>query len=321
LEMKNKSYVSEFILVGFSPFLQKFLFVLFGTTYIITIAGNVVIIIVTRLDIRLKSPMYFFLVNLALIEMLYTTSIIPNTLKNLIDEEKYISYAGCFIQMFTYIAMGGSECTLLSTMAYDRYVAICHPLLYTTIMSQSLCFYMTLACWTIGFLNSLIHTVLTSMLPFCHQRLLNHYFCEVPPLLKISCKDTYINELVVFFIGGFVIVGSLALTLISYIFVIAEVLKIPGLSGKWKTFSTCSSHLTVVSIFFGTVIFTYLRPTTHSSIDHDHVISLVYGVVTPLINPIIYTFRNKEFQRAFRMILQTRHCLFDHIKPNSKTEI
>ncbi|KAG8455573.1 hypothetical protein GDO86_001679 [Hymenochirus boettgeri] len=261
------------------------------------------IILIIHLDIQLHKPMYFFLRNLSMIEMLYTTTITPNTLKNLLEKEKRISFLGCFVQMFIFISLGGSECALLGTMAYDRYVAICHPLLYPTIMNQSLCLKMTLMCWTIGFGNSLVHTVLTATLPFCHKRLINQYFCDVPPLLKISCKDTFINELVEFLVGGCVIVGSLILTLLSYTFVIAEVLKIPTASGKKKAFSTCTSHLIVVCIFFGSVIFTYLRPSSHSFYNYNQVISLAYGLVTPLLNPIIYSFRNKDFLRALHAIL------------------
>ncbi|XP_068105747.1 olfactory receptor 5V1-like [Hyperolius riggenbachi] len=270
-----------------------------------TITGNVLVILLITLDHQLHTPMYFFLLNLALIEILYTTDIIPNTLKNLLNENKVISFVGCFTQMFLFVTLGGSECILLGIMAYDRYVAICHPLLYTVIMKKSFCLCLALVCWAIGFFDSVIHTVLTATLPYCQQRLVRHYFCDIPPLLKISCKDTYINELVVFLVGGSVIVGSLLLTLISYIFVIGEIYRIPSTSGKKKAFSTCTSHLTVVSIFFGTVILTYLRPASQSY-NYDQIMSLVYVVVTPLINPLIYSFRNKDVQKALKKVLKDR---------------
>ncbi|XP_073463434.1 olfactory receptor 5V1-like [Aquarana catesbeiana] len=269
-----------------------------------TIAANSMVIFVVCFNSHLHTPMYFFLVNLAIIELLYTTVITPNALIDLLNENQQISFVGCFVQMFTFITLGGSECILLGIMAYDRYVAICQPLLYTAIMKKSLCIYMTITCWTIGFINSVVNTVLTAILPYCHDRLIRHYFCEIPPLLKISCKNTYSNELVVFLLGGSVIVGSLLLTLISYIFVIRAVIKIPSASGKRKTFSTCTSHLLVVSIFFGTVILTYLRPSSQSFSNKDHIISISYALVTPLINPLLYTIRNKDVQRALWRILQ-----------------
>ncbi|XP_063312552.1 olfactory receptor 5AP2-like [Pelobates fuscus] len=303
-ENENITLVSGFILLGIetSPALQTLLFVLFAIIYILTVVGNFTVLVIICLDSRLHTPMYFFLVNLALIEILYTTAITPNNLKNILNEDKTISFVGCFVQMFTFVTLGGSECVLLGVMAYDRYVAICHPLLYNTIMNQFVCVLLTLTSWTIGFLDSVVQTTLTALLPFCHSHLIKHYFCEIPPLLKISCKDTHINELVVFFLGGCVIVSSLLLTLISYVCVIAAVLQIPSQKGKRKAFSTCSSHLIVVIIFFGTVVFTYLRPASHSLYGQDHVISLVYGVVTPLLNPIIYCLRNKDFQKAVEKV-------------------
>ncbi|KAM4707043.1 olfactory receptor 2G3-like [Discoglossus pictus] len=266
--------------------------------------GNLMVIVIIRLDSRLYTPMYFFLQNLALIEILYTSAVTPNTLKNLLDKNKTISFAGCLIQMFIFISLGGSECLLLGTMAYDRYVAICHPLLYTTIMNPYLCLRLAMICWFAGLGNALLHTTLTSQLPFCHNFHINHYFCEIPSILKISCQDTRINEMLIFIFGGSITVSSLILTLVSYACIVATVLRISGKTVKYKTFSTCTSHLMVVSIFFGTVIFIYLRPVTQSSTDQDRVVSLAYGVLTPLFNPIIYSFRNQEFQLAFQKVLQ-----------------
>ncbi|XP_073463535.1 olfactory receptor 5V1-like [Aquarana catesbeiana] len=275
-----------------------------------TIAANSMVITVIIFDSHLHTPMYFFLVNLAIIELLYTTAITPNTLGNLLNEDKRISFIGCFAQMFTFLILGGSECILLGIMAYDRYVAICQPLLYTAIMNRSVCFYMIIICWTIGFITSAVNTVLTAQLPYCHDRLIRHYFCEVPPLLKMSCKNTYINQLMVFFFGGSVLVGSFILTVISYIFVIRAVIKIPGTSGKKKTFSTCTSHLLVVSIFFGTGILTYLRPSSQS-FPNDHIFSVVYAVMTPLINPLVYSFRNKDVQRSlYKIVICPYHLLW-----------
>lgn len=302
----NATLADGFIFLGLvtTSVLERWLFAFIAFLYIMTVTGNSLVITLVSLDYHLQTPMYFFLLNLAVIELLYTTVITPNTLRNLLDEEKAISFTGCFIQMFAFVTLGGSECVLLGIMAYDRYVAICQPLLYTIIMHKSLCLCLVFICWVIGFINSLVNTVLTAILPYCHDRLIRHYFCEIPPLLKISCKDTHINELVVFLVGGCVIVGPFLLTLTSYTLVIRAVIKIPTVSGKRKAFSTCTSHLLVVSIFFGTVILTYLHPYSWSFYNHDHIISLVYAVVTPLINPLIYSFRNKDVQSALQRVLR-----------------
>ncbi|OCU01565.1 hypothetical protein XELAEV_18007356mg [Xenopus laevis] len=303
---ENATIVNGFILLGLGagPALQKLIFVLFSVAYIATVLGNFMVIFVICQDFRLQSPMYFFLVNLAVLEILYTTTVIPFTLRMLLAKNKKISFAGCFTQMFIFISLGGSECVLLGTMAYDRYVAICHPLRYVTIMKLSVCYCLAMICWSTGFLNSLVHTVLTVMLPFCHDRRIKHYFCEIPCILKLSCKDTKLNEMLIFFMGGSMTVGSLILTLVSYACIVVAVLKIPSITGRHKTFSTCASHLVVVSIFFGTVIFIYILPNSQSFSDQNQVISVVYSVLTPLFNPIIYSLRNQEFQRALVRALQ-----------------
>ncbi|KAG8455572.1 hypothetical protein GDO86_001678, partial [Hymenochirus boettgeri] len=301
----NVTLADGFILLvlGTTPATQNLLFVLFLAAYIATIFGNVLVLTVIYLDLHLYKPMYFFLSNLAVLEILYTTTIIPNTLSMFFHKDKSISFVGCFTQMFIFISLGGSECVLLGTMAYDRYVAICHPLQYITIMNQSFCFSLVVTCWSIGFLNSLVHTILTVMLPFCHSHNIDHYFCEIPCILKLSCKDTTLNNMLIFFMGGSMTVGSLILTLVSYACIVAAVMKIPSITGRYKTFSTCASHLVVVSIFFGTVIFIYIRPTSESSSDQTQLISVIYGVFTPLFNPLIYSFRNQEFQRALLKVL------------------
>ncbi|XP_053304055.1 olfactory receptor 8I2-like [Spea bombifrons] len=241
LQTVNITEEARFILLGLTttPVLQELLFVLFAAAYVSTMAGNLMVIVVIRLDSRLHTPMYFFLANLALIEIFYTTTVIPNTLNIFVNEDKSISFVGCFIQMFIFITLGGSECVLLGTMAYDRYVAICRPLLYTAIMDRSFSLQLALTCWILGFLNSLLHTILAVRLPFCHDRHIKH----------------------------------------------------------------CVSHLMVVSIFFGTVISIYIRPTSQTSSDQNRIISVVYGVFTPLFNPLIYSFRNQDFQKAFLKVL------------------
>ncbi|XP_077317257.1 olfactory receptor 5V1-like [Lithobates pipiens] len=303
---KNVTLVDGFLFQGLVsiPAYQPWVFMIISLAYIMTVAANSMVISVVCFDSHLHTPMYFFLVNLSIIELLCTTAITPNTLNNMLKEAKGISFVGCFVQMFTFIISGGSECILLGMMAYDRYVAICQPLLYTVIMNKSLCIYMAITCWTVGLITALVNTALTAALPYCRDHLIRHYFCEIPPLLKLSCKSTYMNELVVFLFGASVILVSLLLTLISYIFVIRAVIKIPSASGKKKAFSTCTSHLLVVSLFYGTAILTYLRPSSQSFYNKDHIFSLAYAVVTPLINPLLYSFRNKDVQRALWKILR-----------------
>uniref|UniRef100_A0A8C5WHV2 Olfactory receptor n=1 Tax=Leptobrachium leishanense TaxID=445787 RepID=A0A8C5WHV2_9ANUR len=296
----NGTFMNGFLLLGINaaPLIQKLFFAMSLFLYILTVLGNTIIIFIIRLDSRLHSPMYFFLVNLSFIDILYTTTIIPNSLKNFIWEDKSISFFGCFVQLFFFVGLGSSECVLLSAMGYDRYVAICHPLSYSRRMSQSVCLQVILFSWTFGFLNSLVHTVCTASLPFCKERTINHFFCDIPPLMKLSCRDTKPNELVSLFVGGAIIVGSLVLIIISYICIIKAVLSISKTNARHKTFSTCGSHLTVVSIFFGTVIITYLLPPSTTSSKQNQFLSMIYGIVTPLINPIIYSFRNKDFQKG-----------------------
>nr|DBA22719.1 TPA: hypothetical protein GDO54_013729 [Pyxicephalus adspersus] len=286
----NFTLVDGFFFQGLvtKPEYKMWVFLTITFAYIMTVATNSMVIGVVCFDSRLHTPMYFLLVNLAIIKLLKT---------------KTNSFVGCFVQMFTFITLGGSECILLGVMAYDRYVAICQPLLYTTIMNKSLCIYMTISCWTIGLITAIVNTALTATLPYCHDRLIRHYFCEIPPLLKISCKNTYINELVVFLNGGSVILGSLPLTLISYTFVIQAVIKVPSASGKEKAFSMCSSHL-LVSIY-----------------NKDHIFSLAYAVVTPFINPLLYSFRNKDVQRALWKIFHQWRCLSYFIQPHQCTII
>ncbi|XP_053304078.1 olfactory receptor 6N2-like [Spea bombifrons] len=224
-----------------------------------TTFGNLMVIVIIRLDPRLHIPMYFFLVNLSFIEMLYTTTIIPNSLKNFLYEDKHISYEGCFTQMFFFIGSGSSECALLSAMAYDRYIAICLPLVYSNYMNHSSCVKLVLVSWTIGFLNSLVHTVYTATLPFCKDNRISHFFCDIPPLLTLSCKDTRPNKLVSVLVGGTLIVGSLIFICISYFCIVRAILKISRSNARYKTFSTCVCHLTVVVIFFALGTKTFRR--------------------------------------------------------------
>ncbi|XP_066461039.1 olfactory receptor 5AP2-like [Eleutherodactylus coqui] len=281
------------------------LFVMFSAIYALTITGNLTIIAIIKQEFQLHKPMYFFLANLSFLEIFYTSTIIPNCLMNLLRESKSISFVGCFTQMFFFVGLGGSECALLTVMAYDRYIAICQPLLYSTRMTPSLCVQLLCLSWVCGFLNSLVHTVYTAMLPFCKDHLIRHFFCDIPPLLKLSCRDTYSNELVATFVGGSVVITGFMLTLLSYINILRAVLRIPGEKGRQKAFSTCGSHLIVVTIFFGTIIVTYMLPGS-TSYEQKKVLSVMYGVMTPLINPVIYSFRNTDFQKAINKRISQR---------------
>ncbi|XP_073410933.1 olfactory receptor 8I2-like [Dendrobates tinctorius] len=302
------THLEEFTLLGLvtNSQAQMVLFVIFFVIYVLTIIGNFMIIVIIQRESCLHKPMYFFLANLSFLEIFYTSAVTPNNLGNLLQEKKTISFVGCFTQMFFFIGLGSSECVLLTVMAYDRYIAICHPLLYSTRMSPSLCVWLLCLSWAIGFSNSLVHTVYTALLPFCKDHLIRHFFCDIPSLLKLSCRNTYPNELVSLFVGGFVIVGSFMLTLLSYIHILKVVLKIPSQSGRKKAFSTCGSHLIVVVIFFGTVISTYILPGTDSYSEQKRLLSVMYGVMTPLINPVIYSFRNADFQNAINKMISQR---------------
>ncbi|XP_066461043.1 olfactory receptor 5F1-like [Eleutherodactylus coqui] len=305
---KNLTYEEEFILLGLvtAPLSQIVLFVMFSAIYALTITGNLIIIAIIKQESHLHKPMYFFLANLSFLEIFCTSTITPKALRNLLQESKSISFVGCFTQMFFFVALGGSECVLLTVMAYDRYIAICQPLFYSTRMNPSLCVQLLCVSWVIGFLNSLVHTVYTALLPFCKDHLIRHFFCDIPSLLKLSCRDTYSNEMVSTFVGGIVIVGGFMLTLLSYIYILKVVLRIRSENGRQKAFSTCGSHLVVVTIFFGTIIVTYLLPGSSSYNEQKKVLSVMYGVMTPLINPVIYSFRSADFQKAINKRISQR---------------
>ncbi|XP_030048382.1 olfactory receptor 2D3-like [Microcaecilia unicolor] len=301
-EHKNMTTVSEFILLGLSsdPKMQIFLFLVFLIIYMLTLLGNILIIAITRMDSRLHTPMYFFLSNLSFLEICYSSAIVPKSLVHFMTDRKTISFPECATQMYISLSLGETECLLLGVMAYDRYVAICHPLRYTIIMNKKGCFTMAGASWTGGFLMSLIDSVFTLRLPYCGPNKINHFLCEIPVLLRLACADTQITELVVFVVAVIILLIPFFLILISYIHIIATVLKIRSAEGRYKVFSTCASHLLVVSLFYGIIIFMYMRPKSSHSQDDDKRISVFYLVVTPMLNPMIYTLRNKEVKGALR---------------------
>ncbi|XP_038598972.1 olfactory receptor 2B2-like [Tachyglossus aculeatus] len=301
MDRANGSTPQGFILLGFSdrPWLELPLFVVFLVSYILTILGNVTIILLCRLDPRLHTPMYVFLTNLSLLDLCYTTSIVPQMLVNLHSAQKMISYGGCVAQLFISLALGSTECLLLGAMSLDRFVAICRPLHYPAIMHHRLCLQLAASSWLSGFGNSALQSTWTLKMPRCGRRQVDHFFCEVPALLKLSCANTVANEAELFFISVLFLLIPVILILISYGFIAQAVLRIPSVEGRRRAFGTCGSHLLVVSLFYGTAIYMYLQPPSPNSLDRGKMVSLFYGIIAPMLNPVIYTLRNKDVHHAF----------------------
>ncbi|XP_045659894.1 putative olfactory receptor 2B8 [Ursus americanus] len=309
MEQKNGSSFTGFILLGFSdrPQLELVLFMVLLIIYLFTLLGNTTIIALSHLDPHLQTPMYFFLSNLSFLDLCYTTSTVPQLLVHLRGTDKSISFGGCVAQMFVSLGLGSTECILLGVMAFDRYAAICRPLHYTVVMHPRLCALMASASWVIGFANSLLQTVLTFLVPRCGRNKIDHFLCEVPPLLKLACVDTTANESELFFVGVFILLIPVALITVSYGRIVRAVLRIKSSAGQRKAFGTCGSHITVVSLFYGTAIYAYLQPSNNYSQDQGKFVSLFYTIVTPMVNPIIYTLRNKDVTGAMKKVLCRGH--------------
>nr|XP_014707426.2 olfactory receptor 2G2-like [Equus asinus] len=301
----NASSLTGFILLGFSdyPQLQEPLFAVILILYLLTIVGNTTIILVSHVEPKLHTPMYFFLSHLSFLDLCFTSSVIPQLLVNLWDPMKTITYGGCVVQLCVSLALGSTECVLLAVMSYDRYVAICRPLQYTALMHPCLCIALATLAWLSGVATTLIQSTLTLQLPFCGHRQVDHFFCEVPVLIKLACVDTTFNEAVLFVAAVLFLIVPVSFILVSYGYIAQAVLKIKSTTGRRKAFGTCSSHLMVVTIFYGTIIFMYLQPAKSRSKDQGKFVSLCYAVVTPMLNPLIYTLRNKEVKAALRKIL------------------
>ncbi|KAF0881085.1 OL226 protein, partial [Crocuta crocuta] len=303
----NHSEVTEFILVGFpgSLGLHVCLLVLFTLAYTLTVTENVVIIAVIRVSPPLHKPMYVFLSNLSFLEVWYVSVTVPKMLLSLAEPQfRYISFAGCMAQLYFFLALACTECTLLGVMAYDRYVAICSPLRYPAIMSPSLCSFLAASSWLSGFTISLGKVFFISRLGYCGPNIMNHFFCDVSPLLNLACSDMSVAELVDFLLALLILLGPLLLTIFSYTAILSTVLRIPSAAGRHKAFSTCASHLAVVVIFYSASLFIYARPRAIYSFDLNKVVSVVYTVLTPLLNPIIYCLRNQEVKEALRKAVQ-----------------
>ncbi|XP_039113520.1 putative olfactory receptor 2B8 [Hyaena hyaena] len=304
MEPKNGSSFTGFILLGFSdwPQLERVLFVVLLIFYLLTLLGNTTIIALSRLDPHLHTPMYFFLSNLSFLDLCYTTSTVPQLLVHLRRADKSITFFGCVAQLFLVLSLGGTECILLGVMAFDRYAAVCRPLHYTVIMYPRLCALMASASWFIGFANSSLQTVLIFLVPLCGRNKIDHFFCDVPPLLKLACVDTTVYESEIFFVGVIILFIPVALITFSYGQIIRAVLRIKSATGQKKAFGTCGSHLTVVSLFYGTAIYTYLQPSSNYSRDQNKFIALVYPIIIPMSNPVIYTLRNKDVMGAMKKV-------------------
>ncbi|XP_043827959.1 olfactory receptor 1020-like [Dromiciops gliroides] len=307
-EVENQTEVKEFVLLGLSddPELKLILFVVFFFVYIATMMGNLGMIILITIDSRLHTPMYFFLSSLSFVDACYSSAVTPKMLVNLVAENKAISKNGCAAQFYFFGSFLGTECFLLAVMAYDRYVAICYPLLYSAIMSEKVCFMLVASTFLAGFGNAAVHTGMTFRLSFCASNQINHFYCDTPPLLKLSCSDTRINGIVIMAFSSFNVISCVLMVLISYLFILVTILKMHSAEGRSKAFSTCASHLMAVTIFFGTILFMYLRPTSSYSMQQDKVVSVFYTVVIPMLNPLIYSLKNKDVKDSLKKILQ-RH--------------
>ncbi|XP_008583121.1 PREDICTED: olfactory receptor 2B11-like [Galeopterus variegatus] len=303
----NESHHEEFILLGFAdrPWLELPLFVILLITYPMALMGNIAIILVCRLDPRLHSPMYFFLTNLSFLDMCYTTSIVPQMLFNLGSSKKTISYMGCAVQLYFFHIMGGTECLLLALMSFDRYVAICRPLHYTLIMNQHICILLVATVWLTGMTYAISEASVTLQLPLCGLNKLDHLLCEIPVLIKTACGEKGVNELTLSVVCIFMLAVPLCLILASYACIGRAVFKIKSSEGRKKAFGTCSSHLIVVFLFYGPGISMYLQPPSSISRDQPKFMALFYGVVTPTLNPFIYTLRNKDVKGALGNLVQS----------------
>ncbi|XP_004677976.1 PREDICTED: olfactory receptor 50-like [Condylura cristata] len=305
MKRSNQSSATEFLLLGLPirPEKQGLFYTLFLAMYLTTVLGNLLIILLIRLDSRLHTPMYFFLSHLAFSDISFSSVTAPKMLFNMQAHRQSISYAGCIAQVYFFLILGCLDSLLLTSMAYDRYVAICHPLHYITIMSQSLCVLLVMVSWVLSYASALLHTLLLARLSFCGDNVIPHFFCDLSALLKLSSSDTTVNELVIFTEGVVSITLPFICILVSYVRIGTTILRAPSTKGICKALSTCGSHLAVVSLYYGTIIALYFFPSSSNSNDNNVIVSVMYSLVTPMLNPFIYCLRNKDMKGALGNIV------------------
>ncbi|XP_024414014.2 olfactory receptor 5L1 [Desmodus rotundus] len=304
----NCTLVTDFILLGLSdaPELRVFLFLVFLLIYGVTVMGNLGMIALIQVNSRLHTPMYFFLSHLSLVDYCYSTNIVPKMLANIINENKSISFLGCMVQFYLFCTYGIIDIFLLAVMAYDRFVAICSPLLYMGSMSQKLQMVLVSSCYLCGTVCSLIHLCLALEIPTYRSNVINHFFCDLPPLLSLACSDVTVNELLAYIVATFIEIIAIVIILTSYLFILMTILRMRSAEGRHKAFSTCASHLTAIVVFHGTVLFTYCRPSSGNSEDAVKVAAVFYTVVIPMLNPLIYSLRNKDVKEALRRVVSSK---------------
>ncbi|XP_027419834.1 olfactory receptor 5AK2-like [Bos indicus x Bos taurus] len=301
---RNSTEVTEFFLLGFGVQyeFQYFLFTVFLVIYGTSMVGIIGMILLIKIDSRLQTPMYFFLQHLAFVDICFTSVVTPKMMQNFIIENKSISFKGCVVQLLVYTTFVTGDCYLLAATAVDHYVAVCNPLHYPTIMSRRVCIQLVAGSYIMGSINASVHTGFTFSLVFCKGNTINHFFCDIPPVLALSCSNTDINIMLIFAFVGFNLTSTVLAIIVSYMFILAAILKISSNAGKKKAFSTCASHLTAVTIFYGTLSYMYLQSYSHNSHENRKVASVFYGIVIPMLNPLIYSLRNKEVKEALKVI-------------------
>ncbi|XP_066476502.1 olfactory receptor 5AP2-like [Tiliqua scincoides] len=303
---ENNTQVTEFVLTGLTDHLQFqiILFVLFLVVYAVTLVGNLSMIVLIWHSPQLHTPMYFFLSSLSVLDIGYSSSVTPKFLTDLFRKKKTISFAGCFTQLYFYAIGATTECYLLAVMAYDRYVAICNPLLYLVVMSQRKCILLVALSYFAGMICTLVHTVAGARLSYCGPNIINNFYCEGPPLFALSCSDITLNYILIYVFVGFNVISTSLIVLTSYAYILVMILKIHSAKSRQKAFSTCTSHLTAISIFYGCLAFMYGRPSSNGIRNVDKIASVFYVVVTPMLNPLIYSLRNQEVKDALKKVLK-----------------
>ncbi|XP_053515168.1 olfactory receptor 5M10-like [Artibeus jamaicensis] len=306
MSVQNHTMVAEFILLGLTddPVLEKILFGVFLVIYLITLTGNLCMIVLIKTNAHLQTPMYFFLSHLSFVDICYSSNITPSMLYNFLSDQKTISYAGCFLQCLLFIALVITELYILASMALDRYVAICSPLHYSTRMSKDTCTSLVMVCYVFGFLNGLSQALLTFHLSFCGSLEINHFYCADPPLIMLACSDTHVKTMAMLVVAGFTLSSSLLVILLSYLFILAAILRIRSAEGRHKTFSTCGSHLTTVTIFYGTLFCMYVKTPSERSVQKSKIIAVFYTFLSPMLNPLIYSLRNKHVIHVLQQMMR-----------------